>query len=53
VIHGDLGDCVIVLLAGALAGLCDQLQKDGFSAAAELVADLVELADDYLAHVPA
>ena len=44
----DLGDLVIALLASTLAGLRDRLAHDGFDPAAELVADLVELADDYL-----
>ena len=47
----DLGDLVIVLLAGSLAGLRDRLWHDGFADAAELVADLVEVADGYLARV--
>lgn len=47
----DLGDLVIVLLAGSLAGLRDRLYQDGFEAAAELVTDLVEATDDYLVHV--
>jgi hypothetical protein len=47
----DLGDLVIVLLAGSLAGLRDRLFADGFGDAAELVADLVEVADGYLARV--
>jgi hypothetical protein len=45
----DLGDLVIVLLAGSLAGLRDRLAADGFSDAADLVADLVEVADGYMA----
>ena len=49
----DLGDLVIVLLASTLAGLRDRLAEDGFDPAAELVADLVEVADDYLTHIPA
>lgn len=49
----DLGDLVIVLLASTLAGLRDRLAQDGFEPAADLVADLVEVADDYLTHVPA
>jgi len=49
----DLGDLVVVLLAGTLAGLRDRLAEDGFDPAAELVADLVELADDYLTRVAA
>ncbi len=44
----DLGDLVIVLLAGTLAGLGDRLHRDGFEPAAELVADLVEVAEDYI-----
>ena len=43
-----LGDLIVVLLAGSLAGLRDRLHLDGFHEAAELVADLVEAADDYL-----
>lgn len=49
----DLGDLVVVLLAGTLAGLRDRLAEDGFEPAAELVADLVEIADDYLTRVAA
>ena len=44
----DLGDLVVTLLAGTLAGLRDRLAQDGFHSAAELVQDLVEIADDYL-----
>jgi hypothetical protein len=44
----DLGDLIIVLLASTLAGLRDRLACDGFEMAADLVADLVEAADDYL-----
>jgi hypothetical protein len=44
----DLGDLVVVLLASALAGLSDRLAVDGFTSAADLLADLVEAADDYL-----
>lgn len=47
----DLGDLVIVLLASTLAGLRDRLAHDGFDPAAELVGDLVEIADDYLTAV--
>jgi hypothetical protein len=49
----DLGDLVVVLLAGTLAGLRDRLAEDGFAPAAELVADLVDIADDYLTRVAA
>ncbi len=47
----DLGDLVVVLLAGSLAGLRDRLESDGFSDAAALVADLVEMADDHVTGV--
>lgn len=49
----DLGDLIVVLLAGTLAGLRDRLDCDGFTPAAELVGDLVEIVDDYLTTVPA
>ena len=45
----DLGDLVLVLLAGTLAGLRDRLYRDGFPSAGDVVADLVEFIDDYLA----
>jgi hypothetical protein len=44
----DLGDLIVILLAGTLAGLRDRLEDDGFVPAAELVSDLVEITDDYL-----
>jgi hypothetical protein len=44
----ELGDLVLVLLAGSLQGLSDRLEADGYDGAAELVADLVEVLDDYL-----
>ena len=47
----NLGDFVIVLLASTLAGLRDRLANDGFEPAADLVADLVDVADDYLTFV--
>lgn len=46
----DLGDLMVVLLASSLAGLRDRLHYDGFEAAAELIADLVEIADDFLTY---
>lgn len=46
----DLGDLIVVLLASSLAGLRDRLHHDGFEPAAELIADLVEMADDYLTY---
>ena len=47
-VEPDLGDLIVVLLASTLAGLRDRLHQDGFDRAADLVADLVEAADDYL-----
>lgn len=44
----DLGDLMIVMLAGTLAGVRDRLRSDGFEEASDLVAILVEIADDYL-----
>ena len=44
----NVGDIVVVLLASSLAGLRERLTVDGYSDAASLVADLVEIADDYL-----
>ena len=49
----NMGDLVVVLLASTLAGLRDRLHADGFERAAELVADLVEITDDYLTRVAA
>ncbi len=49
----DVGDVVIALLASTLAGLRDGLGNDGFNDAAELVADLVEAADDYVTRTSA
>ena len=50
-VEPDLGDLIIVLLAGTLAGLRDRLADDGFADAADLVEDLVEVADAYLTRV--
>lgn len=44
----DLGDLVIVLLAGTLSGLRDRLASDGFPKAAQCVAEAVEITDLYL-----
>ena len=44
----DLGYLVVVLLAGSLAGLLDYLAAEGFDDAADLVADLVDVVDDYI-----
>ncbi|MDQ3987054.1 MAG: hypothetical protein M3280_11245 [Actinomycetota bacterium] len=42
------GDLVVLFLASALAGLCDQLARDKLFDAADLVAELVEIAEDYI-----
>jgi hypothetical protein len=47
----DLGDLIVVLLAGTLAGLRDRLSDDGLLDAADLVADMVDIADNYLTAV--
>lgn len=47
----DLGDLVIGLLAGTLAGLRDRLENDGFAPASQLVAELTERCDTYLQEV--
>lgn len=44
----DLGDLIVVLLAGNLAGIRDRLAEDGFEDASEFVADLVEAIDHYI-----
>jgi hypothetical protein len=44
----DLGDIVVLLLAGSLVGLRDRLAEDGYEYAAELVADLIDIVDDYV-----
>ena len=47
----DLGDLVICLLAGTLAGLREHLADDGYPKASEFVGDLTELCDTYLLEV--
>lgn len=47
----ELGDLIVVLLSAALQGLCERLLLDGYEAPAELVADLVEVTDEYLARL--
>jgi hypothetical protein len=48
----DNGDLIIILLAGTLADLRDRLGADGYDRAARVVADLVEITDDYLERLP-
>ena len=45
------GDDVILFLASTLAAVRDRLLLDGYTEAAELVADLVDIVDDYLTNV--
>ena len=47
----DLGDLVIVLLAGTLAGLRDRLESDGFDKASALVEQLTSQCDRYVEEV--
>ena len=47
----DLGDIVVLLLAGTLAGLRDKLETDGFTRASDLVADLTDQCDSYIKEV--
>lgn len=49
----NLGDLMILMLASTLTGVRDRLRSDGFEDASDLVADLVDIADDYLTRVPA
>jgi hypothetical protein len=44
----DLGDLVVVLLAGTLRGLSCRLDSDGFSRAADLVMSLAIRCDSYI-----
>jgi hypothetical protein len=46
--QGDLGDLVVLLLAGTLSGLRDRLSSDGYDRAAMLVNSMVMEADAYL-----
>jgi hypothetical protein len=49
--RGEIGDLIVVLLAASLRGLSERLLHDGYEDAAELVADLIEVTDDYLARL--
>lgn len=44
----DLGDIVIVLLAGTLSGLHQRLIADGFPRAAKFVEELTDRCDEYV-----
>jgi len=47
-----IGDLIIVLLAGTLASLRDRLCVEGYDQPARVVADLVEITDDYIDRLP-
>jgi len=47
-----MGDLVIILLACSLASLRDQLGAEGYDQPARVVADLVEITNDYLDRLP-
>lgn len=51
--HEDhLGDLIMVLLACALANLRDRLIDNGYDQVSAVVADLVEITNDYLDRLP-
>jgi hypothetical protein len=47
-----MGDLIIVLLAGTLASLRDRMWADGYDQPARVLADLVEITDDYISRLP-
>jgi hypothetical protein len=47
----DTGELIMILLAGTLANLRDRLDADGYDRPARVVADLVDITDDYLERV--
>jgi hypothetical protein len=49
----DLGDLVVALVAASLAGLSERLLEDGFARSAQVIDDLIELADGYLSRIGA
>jgi hypothetical protein len=52
-VHGDhMGELIMVLLACTLANLRDRLNADGYDQPARVVADLVEITNDYLDPLP-
>lgn len=44
----NLGDLFVLILTSTLACMRDRLKHDGYEDAAELLADLVEISDDYI-----
>ena len=52
-VHGDhMGELIMVLLACTLANLRDRLYADGYDQVGGVVADLVEITNDYLDRLP-
>ena len=49
---GRMGDLVMVLLSCTLASLRDRLCAEGYDQPARVVADLVEITNDYLDRLP-
>ena len=47
-----MGDLIMVLLACTLANLRDRLFDDGYDHVSAVVADLVEITNDYLDRLP-
>jgi hypothetical protein len=47
-----MGELIMVLLACTLANLRDRLNADGYDQPARVVADLVEITNDYLDRLP-
>jgi hypothetical protein len=47
-----LGDLIVVLLSCTLASLHNRLSADGYDKPARVVADLVEITNDYLDRLP-
>ncbi len=47
-----MGELIMVLLACTLANLRDRLCADGYDQPARVVADLVEITNDYLDRLP-
>ncbi len=49
---GHMGELIMVLLACTLANLRDRLCTDGYDQESAVVADLVEITNDYLDRLP-
>ena len=52
-VHEDqMGELIMVLLACTLANLRDRLSSDGYDQVSAVVADLVEITNDYIDRLP-